>query len=100
MSRKPFRPAESIKPPGKMLKQDFMDPIELTNRQLAALTQLPIKTVNELVRGSLDIDPKIAGALARVFNTNPRFWLSYQKTWYSSGSTYFHPPNADAKEES
>lgn len=64
--------------PGEILKQDFLDPLGITQTQLAKHLGIPIQRVNELVRGKRGITPDTAWLLAKALSTPPEFWMNLQ----------------------
>lgn len=67
--------------PGEMLRQEFLEPLGLTQVQLAAAIHVPFQRVNQIVRGRRAITPDTALRLATLFGTTPEFWLSLQQSW-------------------
>lgn len=67
--------------PGEMLLEEFLKPMELTQRDLAEGIHVPYQRVNELVNGRRGITPSTALRLARFFGTSPDFWMNLQLRW-------------------
>lgn len=67
--------------PGEMLVEEFLRPMEITQRQLADAIHVPYQRVNELVNQKRGITPSTALRLARYFDTTPDFWLNLQTRW-------------------
>ena len=67
--------------PGEMLLEEFLIPMELTQRQLADAIHVPYQRVNELVNGKRGVTPGTALRLAKYFGTSPDFWLNLQMRW-------------------
>jgi addiction module HigA family antidote len=67
--------------PGEMLVEEFLTPMNLTQRQLADAIHVPYQRVNELVNGKRGITPSTALRLAKFFNMTPDFWLNLQLRW-------------------
>ena len=67
--------------PGEMLLEEFLKPLALTQRELAARIHVPYQRVNELVNGKRGITPATALRLAKVFGNTPGFWLNLQSRW-------------------
>ncbi|MBI1297313.1 HigA family addiction module antidote protein [bacterium] len=63
--------------PGEMLLEEFLIPMELTQRQLADAIHVPYQRVNEL-NGKRGVTPGTALRLAKYFGTSPDFWLNLQ----------------------
>lgn len=67
--------------PGEMLLKEFLEPMELTQRELADAIHVPYQRVNELVNQKRGITPSTALRLAKVFGTSPDFWMNLQLRW-------------------
>ncbi len=67
--------------PGEMLLQEFLLPLDMTQRHLATAIQVPFQRVNEVVRGRRGVTPSTALRLARFFGTSPEFWINLQLRW-------------------
>jgi addiction module HigA family antidote len=59
--------------PGQILLQEFLDPLGLTQAQLARALSIPLNRVNELVRGKRGITPKTAVLLSEYFKNSAEF---------------------------
>lgn len=67
--------------PGEMLVEEFLMPMEITQRQLASAIHVPYQRVNELVNQRRGVTPSTALRLARFFGVSPDFWLNLQTRW-------------------
>ena len=67
--------------PGEMLLEEFLKPLELTQRELADRIHVPYQRVNELVNGKRGVTPATALRLAKVFGNTAGFWLNLQSRW-------------------
>ncbi|UYM17581.1 HigA family addiction module antitoxin [Endozoicomonas euniceicola] len=67
--------------PGEMLLEEFLLPMDITQRELASAIHVPYQRVNELVNGKRGITPSTALRLARFFGMSPDFWLNLQLRW-------------------
>lgn len=67
--------------PGEMLVEEFLEPMQLTQRDLARGIRVPYQRVNELVNGRRGVTPATALRLAKFFGTTPDFWLNLQLRW-------------------
>lgn len=65
--------------PGMMLVSEFLEPLEMSQTDLAERSGLPRKHVNELCRGRRAITADTALILARVFGNTADFWLNTQR---------------------
>jgi addiction module HigA family antidote len=62
-----------------MLREEFLEPMGLTQRQLADAIGVSYQRVNELINGKRGITTSTALRLAKYFNTSPDFWLNMQR---------------------
>jgi len=67
--------------PGEVLLEEFLNPMGLTQRELADGIRVPYQRVNELVNGRRGITPATALRLAKFFGTTPDVWLNLQLRW-------------------
>jgi addiction module HigA family antidote len=67
--------------PGEMLREEFLNPMELTQRELANGINVPYQRVNELINGKRGITPSTALRLAKFLGTTPGFWMNLQLRW-------------------
>ena len=67
--------------PGEMLKEEFLIPMMLTQRELAQGINVPYHRINELINGKRGITPSTALRLAKYFGTTPGFWMNLQLRW-------------------
>src|SRR5687768_17675578 len=65
-------------PPGEMLREEFLEPLGMTQVELAQRIRVPYVRVNELVNGKRRVTPSTALRLAKAFGTSPEFWLNGQ----------------------
>jgi addiction module HigA family antidote len=64
--------------PGEVLLKEFLEPLGLTQKELARRIGVSYPRVNELVHGKRGVTPDTALRLARIFGTSPEFWLNLQ----------------------
>jgi len=64
-----------------MLLEEFLKPMEITQRELADRIHVPYQRVNELVNKRRGMTPSTALRLARVFGNSPSFWMNLQLRW-------------------
>ena len=67
--------------PGEMLLEEFLKPMELSQRDLADGIRVPYQRVNELVNRKRGITPGTALRLAKYFGNTPGFWMNLQLRW-------------------
>jgi addiction module HigA family antidote len=64
--------------PGEILKEEFLDPLGVSQYRLAKETSVPPRRINEIVKGLRAISADTALRLSRYFGTSERFWLNLQ----------------------
>ena len=64
--------------PGEILLEEFLEPMGLSQNQLARDIGVPPRRINEIVLGKRRITADTALRLARYFNMSPSFWLGLQ----------------------
>ena len=64
--------------PGEMLREEFLIPMNLTQKELADAIQVPYQRINEVVAGKRGVTPSTALRLAKFFGMSADFWLNLQ----------------------
>ncbi|MBV8276348.1 MAG: HigA family addiction module antidote protein [Verrucomicrobia bacterium] len=72
----PIGPAANT--PGEILRTEFLEPLGLSQNQLAIKSGLDRMRISEIVRGQRRITPQTAMAFDKVFQTGAQFWLNLQ----------------------
>jgi addiction module HigA family antidote len=67
--------------PGEMLLEEFLEPMGLTQRDLADGIHVPYQRVNELVNMRRGVTPSTALRLAKFFGTSAGYWMNLQLRW-------------------
>lgn len=67
--------------PGEMLREEFLIPMSITQRELAKSIRVPYQRVNELINGKRGVTPSTALRLAKFFGNTPGFWMNLQLRW-------------------
>src|SRR5690349_9886863 len=67
--------------PGEMLREEFLIPMQLSQRELAEAIHVPYQRINELVNGKRGVTPSTALRLAKVFGMSADFWMNLQLRW-------------------
>ena len=67
--------------PGEMLLEEFIKPMNLTQKAFAAHLGWTYAKMNEIIRGKRGITPETALDLADALNMEPEFWLNLQRDW-------------------
>jgi addiction module HigA family antidote len=66
--------------PGEILREEFLIPLGMTQKQVADHLGCDVKVVNRLVNGRTSLTAEMALRLGAAFSTTPEFWLNAQKT--------------------
>lgn len=64
--------------PGKILLEEFMLPLAISQARLAEATSLPPSRVNDLIKQRRGITADSAMRLSRCFGVSAEFWLNLQ----------------------
>lgn len=64
--------------PGLILLREFLEPLDLTQAQLARTLGISQNRLNELVRGKRGITPETALLLSEYFGNSAEFWMNLQ----------------------
>ena len=64
--------------PGEMLKEDFLDPLGVSQYRLAQAIGVPPRRINEIVHGTRRISADTALRLSRFFGMSDEFWMNLQ----------------------
>lgn len=64
--------------PGRILKEELMEPLGITAYRLAKGIRVPAPRIYEIIRGQRAITPDTALRLSKYFRTSDRFWMNLQ----------------------
>ena len=64
--------------PGEIIRYEFLEPLQLTQQELADAIGVTRVRVNEIILGKRSITPDTAFRLAKFFNTTADFWIGLQ----------------------
>lgn len=67
--------------PGEMLLEEFLNPMEITQRQLADAIHVPYQRINEIINRKRGVTPATALRLARFFGISADYWMNLQQRW-------------------
>lgn len=67
--------------PGEILREEFLQPLEITQVRFAAHLGIPLQRVNEIVRGKRGITAETAWLFAGALGTTPQFWMNLQSQY-------------------
>ena len=64
--------------PGEILQEEFLEPMEISQSQLAQDVGVPIMRINKIIRGEKGISADTALRFARYFGMSVEFWTGIQ----------------------
>lgn len=64
--------------PGGILLREFLEPMGLTQAELARRTGIPASRITEIIKGRRAITAETALALSIFFNMEAQFWVNLQ----------------------
>ena len=64
--------------PGELLREEFLEPMEITPDELAEGADVPVQDIRELVREEGKITPDLSSRLGRYFGMSEGFWTRVQ----------------------
>lgn len=67
--------------PGKLLRTEFMEPMGLSQNELARRLNVDPRRVNGIVNEKRAITADTALRLSKLFGTTPGFWMNLQKRY-------------------
>ena len=67
--------------PGEILLQEFLQPMNLSQVELARRMAVPVQRVNTLINGKRNMTAETAILLSRVLKTSPEFWMNLQDAY-------------------
>jgi addiction module HigA family antidote len=65
--------------PGEVFREDFLDPLGMTQREAAERLRISYPMMNEIINGKRSVTPDTALRFARFTRTEPDFWLNLQQ---------------------
>ena len=67
--------------PGEMLREEFLEPLALSQAEAARRMGISTNRLNELVLGKRGVTAATALRLADLLGTSPEFWLNLPTAW-------------------
>jgi addiction module HigA family antidote len=64
--------------PGAVLKEEFLDPLGISQLEFAEYLRVPVQRINGIVRGRRGVTAETAWLLAQSLGTTPEFWVQLQ----------------------
>ena len=67
--------------PGEVLREEFLEPMGLSQYRLSKDIGVSPRRINEIVHGKRAISAETALRLARYFGTSAQFWMNLQSRY-------------------
>lgn len=67
--------------PGKVLKEEFLSPMNVSAYRLAKEINVPETRISEIIRGKRSITANTAIRFSKFFGTTAEFWLNLQNLY-------------------
>ncbi len=67
--------------PGKIIKEDYLIPLSIKIKDMAATLGISRKTLSKIVNEKGSVSPDMALRLSRAFDTTPDLWLNLQQKY-------------------
>lgn len=67
--------------PGEILIEEFLNPLQLSQRVFAEKINWSPRKLNEIIRGKRSVTAASAIELSEALGTTPEFWLNLQQMW-------------------
>ena len=67
--------------PGEILKEEFLEPLGISQNQLAIDLRVPAPRISAIVHGRRAISADTALRLGAYFKMEPQFWLNLQNNY-------------------
>lgn len=64
--------------PGEFIREVYLEPFEITGRQLSAKLGVSPSTLNRVLKGSSGISSEMALRLSKALGRSPESWLAMQ----------------------
>lgn len=73
--------------PGEMLREEFLEPLKISQREFARIIKVPANRVNQIINGKRSVTGDTAIRFSLALNTSAEFWLRLQDR-YELEKTY------------
>jgi antitoxin HigA-1 len=67
--------------PGEMLREEFLEPLGLTQTELAQRMGVPLGRITQILQGKRALSADTAVRLSRVLGMSAEFWPVLQSDW-------------------
>ena len=65
--------------PGEVIREEFLEPLKITQTQLAEAMGIPLQRLNLIVNGKRGVTPDTALRLSKALGCSIKFWLHLQQ---------------------
>jgi addiction module HigA family antidote len=72
---------KNLIPPGEILLEEFLKPMNITQNKLAMDIHVPAPRIYAIVKGTRAITADTALRLGHYFGTGPEFWINLQSNY-------------------
>lgn len=72
---------ENPPPPGRLLRNEFLTPLGMTQTELAQRLHIPTTRVSGICNGKKSITAETAVLLSKFFGNSAQFWLNAQNAY-------------------
>lgn len=72
--------------PGKILREEFLKPLQMSSYELAKNLHVPVPRINDIVLEKRGITADTAIRLARFFGNTEDFWMNLQTSFEVRGA--------------
>jgi addiction module HigA family antidote len=74
---KMFKPVH----PGRIIRDDYLEPLEITTGQLAKALGVSRQTMAAILNERAGVSSEMALRLAKAFDTTPELWITMQRNY-------------------
>ena len=67
--------------PGEVLREDYLEPLNMSANALAVALRIPAPRINDVVRERRSVSPDTALRLSRFFGGDAQSWLNLQTAY-------------------
>lgn len=83
-----------VSTPGEILKEEFLEPLGISQYKLAQAIGKPQSAVSDVIHGRRSITPEMARLLGEALGTTTEFWLTLQATYQAKTIDLANVPSA------
>lgn len=76
--------------PGRIIKDDYLEPLEMTTGALANALGVTRQTIAAIINERAGVSPEMALRLSEAFDTTPDLWIGMQRNYdlYKASLTF------------